>query len=70
MRKGLNEIAYDKTLKLSSKISEKIDQTLKGDKPFNMVKIDPDVQIWAVNNLGYEDLADLMKEYPPEASPP
>lgn len=63
---GMNDIILSKMLKLNQRASDKITSLLKGDQPFASEKVDPDTILYAVNNIGYQDLADLQNEYPPE----
>jgi hypothetical protein len=36
---------------------------LKGIKPFATERFSPEQKIWAVDNLGYEDMTDLVNEF-------
>jgi len=54
-------------LKGVSGVSEKIAQRLKGTRPFATEDIPVPMRIWAIDNLGYEDMKELQAEYDPQA---
>lgn len=62
-REGINDRVVSKTLVLNERITNKITQILKGDKPFAKEPIDPQVVADAVNRLGYMDMQDLVAEF-------
>jgi len=66
MREGINDKILAKVMSLNSLASGKINEKLKSDKPFASEKMDDDTLLWAVNNLGMEDMMELQKEYPRE----
>jgi hypothetical protein len=55
MDESINDKRIDELNNLSSK---KIASMIKAKKP-----VDPDVQIWALRNLGTEDMAEIINEY-------
>jgi len=67
MRKGLNDRILEHILRLDGLVVSKIRQRLEGDKPFASKPVPPEQLIYAKNNLGSEDLMDLVREYGPSA---
>jgi len=66
-KKGINDLITEKTMKLDQNIIKKTEEILKGTKPFASKELDPDMFLWAVNNIGYQDLAELRQEFGDEA---
>lgn len=46
-----------------SNVADLMANQLKGDKPFATERFTPEQRIWAVDNLGYEDMTDLVNEF-------
>ena len=67
MKKGINDLILNKIMDLDTRSSKKIAQILKGDRPFSSKELDPDMYVWAVNNLGSQDLQELRQMYTDEA---
>ncbi len=67
MRTGLNELIVNKQMAIQKRALKKIDDMLKGDKPFRMERQDPQILIDAVNNLGYMDMMNLRQEFGDDA---
>ena len=60
---GINDKILSEIVGIQKRSINQIDTILKGDKPFAMEEVDPEVKIWTVNNLGYEDMAELVTEF-------
>lgn len=60
---GINDKILEKQIALQQRAIKKIGEMVKGSNPFAMERIDPDLKLWAVNNLGSEDVMDLINEY-------
>ena len=67
MKKGINDIILDKIIDLDTKAAKKAAEILKGERPFSSKELDPDMFIWAVDNLGFEDMAELRQMYTDDA---
>jgi len=67
MRENPADIVTQKILERTTKVSERIAKQLKNTKPFATEIIPPSVKVWAIDNLGIMDMAEISKEYPPEA---
>jgi len=65
MKIGINDNILDKQVALQNRAINKISVMIKRDKPFATEKLDADLKIWAVNNIGYWD--DLVEEYGADA---
>lgn len=63
MKEGLNDKILKNILRLDKQITGKIKQRLEGTKPFASKPIPPEQLIYAKNNLGSEDLMDLVRDY-------
>ena len=60
---GINEIILEKQIKLQERAIAKIVNIVKGEKPFAMEEISPDEKLWVVDNLGSQDVNDLINEF-------
>ncbi len=63
MRTGLNDRILDKQIEMQKRAILKIRETLHGEKPFAMEKIDNQKVIDAVNGLGVLDINELVTEF-------
>jgi len=63
MREGSMDKALEKILQRKEKVVGLMANQLKGDKPFATERFTPEQRIWAVDNLGYEDMTDLVNEF-------
>ena len=67
MRENPADRQMELILKGVSGVSEKIAQRLKGTRPFATEDIPAPMRIWAIDNLGYEDMRDLLGEFGQDA---
>lgn len=63
LKEGLNDKILKHILRIDKQVVGKIRQQLEGDKPFASKPIPPEQLIYAKNNLGSEDLMDLVRDY-------
>jgi len=63
VKEGLNDKILNKVLKMSDRITDRIAIETKGQKPFASVEMHAEDLIWASDNLGYEDMTDLINEF-------
>ena len=67
MKTGLNDKVLEKIIDLQNKVSNKIVEKTKGDKPFASVKMPDDEIIWAIRNTSEQDRMALIQEFGTEA---
>ncbi len=63
MRAGLNDLILQKQVEIQERAIKQIRETLHGEKPFAMVKVDNKIVIDAVNGLGDMDMEALVDEF-------
>jgi hypothetical protein len=63
MREGSMDKVNNKILQRYSNVADLMANQLKGLKPFATERFSPEQRIWAVDNLGYEDMTDLVNEF-------
>ena len=57
----------DKVMNRQRGVSDTIAQRFKGTSPFATEKLSPTAKIWAIDNLGIEDMNELRQEFGDEA---
>jgi hypothetical protein len=67
MREGSLDIILNKMLTKKGKVVNKLVKQLKGEKPFASVPFTPAQKIWAADNVGTEDMGELIQEFGEEA---
>ena len=60
---GINERVVEKTMNLQDRVIDAIVKRTKGEKPFAMEEIPPDIKMWVVDNLGTQDVQELVSEF-------
>ena len=67
MRESPADRQMELILKGVSGVSERIAQRLKGTRPFATEDIPAPMRIWAIDNLGIEDMRELLGEFGQDA---
>jgi len=63
MKQGLNDKILEKMIAGSNRVSTKIAQSVKGDKPFAKEPMKPEDLLFHVKQLSGQDLMELTNEY-------
>ena len=63
MREGINDKVLAKIMGIQGRAIEKVVSQLKGEKPFSQIPLSPDEKLWAIDNLGYSDMGQLISEF-------
>lgn len=63
MREGSMDKVLGKVSERFDKVADLMAKQFKGTKPFATEQFSPAQKIWAVDNLGYDDMPDIVNEY-------
>lgn len=63
MREGSMDRVLEKVTQRYDRVANLMTQQFKGIKPFATEQFTPEQKIWAVDNLGYDDMTDLVNEF-------
>jgi hypothetical protein len=63
MKRGVNDKVLEKMLDINGRAVSKIKSHLKGTQPFASREIPPEDLIYAKNNIGFQDIPDLVNEF-------
>jgi len=67
MREGSLDIILNKMLTRKGKLVSNLTKQFKGEKPFATVPFTSAQKIWAADNVGTEDMGELIQEFGEEA---
>jgi len=63
MRENPLDDVLDKVMKRQHAVSDNIARRFKKTSPFASIPLTPKAKLWAIDNLGTEDMVDLVREY-------
>jgi len=67
MREGSIDKVLDKALKRKDQVSDIMSKQFKGERNLSPDRLSPMAKIWAVDNLGLQDMDELRQEFGDEA---
>jgi len=60
---GINEQVVEKTMNLQGRVIDAIVKRTKGEKPFAMDEVKPEMITWTIDNLSQENANALIDEF-------
>ena len=67
MRENVGDLLVGKIIERKDKVSGLIARQYKSVQPFASRQLSREEQLWAVENLGFEDMQELRQEYGDDA---
>lgn len=67
MKENPMDDVLDRVMSRQQAVSETIAQRFKGTSPFATEKLSPTAKIWAIDNIGTEDMSELIDEFGQDA---
>jgi len=63
MREGSMDIVLNKVMKRRESLIKTLTTQMKGTQPFAEIKLSPELQLWAINNLHPNDMQNFINEF-------
>jgi len=67
VRENVGDVLVEKIIQRKTKVTDLISRQYKSTRPFASRKLSTEEQLWAIDNLGFEDMQELRQEYGDEA---